>query len=350
MDRRSWLRLAPAAALLAGRTDRAAPPDPAPGGAAGWVGEGFVRRTVYHSPQTPGYTCWVGAWPMPDRAPMICFTQNTGPVGDRPRAPADVVRKFPMLAERPARDATGLAKTILFLRSADGGETWEKAGEIPFEGPMAYCAPGGQDLALPDGTILKGVFGYFLPTTPVPQTAYLLRSTDGGKTWGRPEPLNDPDKETWRLTRLRALRDGRLVATGGRSRTPSTSPISVVWKRWEPLLVVSEDGGRTWGPPVEFLPDRDRDGWLEEWDTAELPGGDLLCVFRRVDPAAIVPDPDNPGRKASRNWAPSPRDQVRWHGRLRKTGKTWALDRVGPAPFPHSGHPELLATREGPVL
>ena len=25
-------------------------------------------------------------------------------------------------------------------------------------------------------------------------------------------------------------------------------------------------------------------------------------------------------------------------------------ERVGPAPFPHSGHPELLATREGPVL
>ena len=23
---------------------------------------------------------------------------------------------------------------------------------------------------------------------------------------------------------------------------------------------------------------------------------------------------------------------------------------VGPAPFPHSGHPELLATREGPIL
>jgi hypothetical protein len=24
------------------------------------------RQTIYHSPQTPGYTCWVGTWTMPD--------------------------------------------------------------------------------------------------------------------------------------------------------------------------------------------------------------------------------------------------------------------------------------------
>jgi hypothetical protein len=51
-----------------------------------YVAEGLSRKTVYHSPQKPGYTSWVGAWIMPDHALMVCFTQATGPVADRPGA------------------------------------------------------------------------------------------------------------------------------------------------------------------------------------------------------------------------------------------------------------------------
>ena len=42
-----------------------------------------VRQTIYHSPQSPGYTCWVGTWAMPDGRVMVCFTQATGPVEGR---------------------------------------------------------------------------------------------------------------------------------------------------------------------------------------------------------------------------------------------------------------------------
>ncbi len=35
--------------------------------------EQFTRKTIYHSPQTPGYTCWVGAWQMPDQSLMVSF-------------------------------------------------------------------------------------------------------------------------------------------------------------------------------------------------------------------------------------------------------------------------------------
>ena len=42
--------------------------------------------------------------------------------------------------------------------------------------------------------------------------------------------------------------------------------------------------------------------------------------------------------------------EARWQGVLKKSGESWAAADVGPAPFPHSGHPELLATREGPIL
>jgi hypothetical protein len=53
--------------------------------------KGFARRTVYHSPQTPGFTSWAGLWAMPDKSVMLCFTQATGPVaGWRPRAPKPI--------------------------------------------------------------------------------------------------------------------------------------------------------------------------------------------------------------------------------------------------------------------
>jgi len=315
-----------------------------------WVGDQVTRRTIYHSPQTPGYTCWLGAWIMPDKSLMISFTQNTGPVDRTGRAPAEVLKKFPMLIERPKRDAMGLKKANLYMRSTDRGATWQLVGEAPFDGPLAYCAPGGQEAVLNDGSVLRGVFGYFLPTMDVPQSAFLQRSTDGCRTWSKPQILGDPSKETWRLTRLRRLRDGRLIATGGRSRVPSTSPIAQVWRIWEPLLIVSEDDGRTWSSPIDFLPKAENQGWLEEWDTAELASGDLLCVFRRVNPDKLIDDPAYPGRKVARTWNPSPKDQIRWQAVLVKDGKTWRLGPNGPAPFPHSGHPELLATREGPVL
>jgi hypothetical protein len=40
----------------------------------------------------------------------------------------------------------------------------------------------------------------------------------------------------------------------------------------------------------------------------------------------------------------------RWQGLLKKADKTWVAGKAGPSVLPHSGHPELLATREGPVL
>src|SRR4051794_1553151 len=62
-------------------------------------GEGYMatehqRRTVYHSPQKPGFTCWVGAWGMPGGDLMVCFTQATGPVEGRERAPEEVRKRL----------------------------------------------------------------------------------------------------------------------------------------------------------------------------------------------------------------------------------------------------------------
>src|SRR3954470_10083774 len=52
------------------------------------------RQTVYHSPEKPGFTSWVGAWVMPDGSLMTCFTRATGPIKDRKPAPKEVQAKL----------------------------------------------------------------------------------------------------------------------------------------------------------------------------------------------------------------------------------------------------------------
>jgi len=81
-----------------------------------------------------------------------------------------------------------------------------------------------------------------------------------------------------------------------------------------------------------------------EWDVAELKNGDLLALFRTKSD-------------------PSSRTQIRTQAILRlrpaskcpdsKASGCWVLDSAtlgNPGNFPHSGHPELLATREGVII
>ena len=74
-----------------------------------------------------------------------------------------------------------------------------------------------------------------------------------------------------------------------------------------------------------------QEGAWNEWDFAELGDGSFLCVFRRNDP--------NDRTK-----------QVRWQGVLKRHESRWRIEEYAPAPLEHSGHPELLAAREGIVL
>ena len=47
----------------------------------------YQRRTIYHSPETPGFTCWVHATVLWDNSVLIGFYQATGPKKGRPRRP-----------------------------------------------------------------------------------------------------------------------------------------------------------------------------------------------------------------------------------------------------------------------
>lgn len=291
------------------------------------------RQTIYHSPQSPGFTCWVGAWNMPDGSIMVSFTQATGPLEGRPQAPKEVQEKLNWPPPgRPAYDMTGLDLRNVHLRSSDSGKTWEQVSADPFKSCMngSTCEP---EAALPDGTILRGVWGNYLPYNPeLPQTGYIQRSTDGSKTWGPPEVFLDAKKYFTFPKRIRVLHDGRIIIVGGIVYAPANSiSMKECGDRLEPLLTVSTDQGKTWSEPIQVVPENYRNNWGgEEYDVAELSKGDLLCVFRRR--------------------VPELKAEARWQGLLKKSGDSWTPGEVGPAPFPHSGHPEVLATKEGPIL
>src|SRR5262245_17203682 len=90
--------------LLVLNTAHAADPHP---GAPHPIGSEYHRKIIYHSPQTPGYTCWVGVWPMPDQSLMVTFKQATGPLAGRERS-LDLFEKMGLSKIPAERDFTGL--------------------------------------------------------------------------------------------------------------------------------------------------------------------------------------------------------------------------------------------------
>ncbi|MDB5323287.1 MAG: hypothetical protein JWN40_4918 [Phycisphaerales bacterium] len=303
---------------------------------AQYIATNVTSKTIYHSPQSPGFTCWVGTWIMPDKSLMVTLTQATGPQKDRPRTDPKILAHFPGWPPdgNANYDMNGLDLRNVYLQSTNAGSTWKQVSADPFRSCMNH-ATGKAQVALPDGTIVRAVWGSYLPFDDAsPKTGYLQRSRDNSKTWSPPEtPLLDPKQFTTYPTRLRLLRDGRLILTGGIMRLPAgVLPEIVNRPPIEPLLMVSDNGGKTWSEPISVVGKHAKSWSGEEYDTAELPSGDLLCVFRTVDPTA----------KTMREF--------RWQALLKKDGKTWTSQNVAPAPLPHSGHPELLATREGLIL
>ena len=111
--------------------------DSVSGAADEFVAIEHQRQTVYHSPQKPGFTSWVGAWVMPDGSLMVSFTQATGPVDGRPQAPQEVRQRltWPPVRE-PGYDMTGLDLRNVHLRSHDAGKTWQPVSADGFKSCM----------------------------------------------------------------------------------------------------------------------------------------------------------------------------------------------------------------------
>jgi len=223
-------------------------------------------------------------------------------------------------------DMTGTIQEFIHLASTDGGQTWEQVSAEPYHSPMNGCSCKAE-LALPDGTLVRLVQGDYLPFYDVPQTGYAQRSTDLAQTWGPPEVYIPLEEMMTSPDRLRRLRDGRLVIGGGFAKLDPDVHTRADWIAMNrPAILVSDDSGHHWGEPVYALPEEEGVDPSEEIDFAELPNGKLLCVIRMAKPVG------------------------RYQALLRPEGDTFVIESSGLAPFPHSGHPEMLATPEGIVL
>ena len=137
---------------------------------------------------------------------------------------------------------------VFLLRSTDNGKTWGLHGYIPYQPDLekdefSYLHGGFYEPDIefmPDGTMLC-----IMRTCDVFQGApewgatYLSRSTDGGKSWSKPEYF----KEIGALPLLLRLDCGVILAV-------VTRPGIFVY--------ASKDNGKTWTACAEIMTDKDR--------------------------------------------------------------------------------------------
>lgn len=145
-----------------------------------------------------------------------------------------------------------------FQRSRDGGRSWSVPVEVNVK-PFDWAYPFGHILEEPDGTLLLAGYGGPLPIMPQrPQSSFVVRSRDGGKTWGELVSIA-PGHNEITMTRRR---DGSILAM---MRTVDGARLN---------SSISVDGGRTWAAPRPVTQDREHPA-----DLLRLKSGALLLTF-----------------------------------------------------------------------
>lgn len=119
--------------------------------------------------------------------------------------------------------------------SQDGGETWEKSGEIPFDRASFLGCGMIQPTVWEDG---KGICHALMRSTE--GAVYASCSADGGVTWSRARRTALPNNNCG--IDVARLADGRLVLV--------YNPVSGNWAARTPIAFsVSEDNGMIWSEP-----------------------------------------------------------------------------------------------------
>ena len=148
------------------------------------------------------------------------------------------------------KDAS-LAVRVHFIRSFDGGRTWEQK-PILLRTPFSYDETDGPLVKLKDGSVLVAINGR--PRSGLPDQAAVLRSTNRGRTWKL-------------LGAVRAAHDLQEVTV---AELPSGE--WVMMARPEGDICWSHDRGRTWTAPVTFGMRMFAPSLYVLWD------GTLLCL------------------------------------------------------------------------
>ena len=136
---------------------------------------------------------------------------------------------------------------LVFVTSPDGGESWSHATVISSDGPDNRNPAFG---VTADGTLLaafikadKYTEGVYDPEKEGDPNLYLSRSSDGGATWSKGEPLEWPGPELRSnggspFGKMVTLPDGTILMTYSTEGT---------------CVIRSRDGGLTWTNPVKIV-------------------------------------------------------------------------------------------------
>jgi photosystem II stability/assembly factor-like uncharacterized protein len=123
------------------------------------------------------------------------------------------------------------AARVNFIRSMDGGKTWESQPR-QLQTPFLYDETDGPLVKLKDGSVLVAINGR--ATSGPPDQAGIFRSADSGQTWELLSTIK-ADHDLHEVC-VEELPDGRLV----------------MMARPEGDICWSSDQGRTWTTPVTF--------------------------------------------------------------------------------------------------
>ncbi len=163
----------------------------------------------------------------------------------------------------PRREIARNMPTIWYNKSADGGRTWSPCKTYDSQ-LIEMGPPFGRIINAPDGSMLMAFYGY---SREEPESALsvsgLLRSTDGGETWGD----ETVTARGYNETAYTFLPDGRLLAAARSNGSNSAGSISTL---------SSNDGGRTWTEPVQITR-----SWEHPADLTVLQSGNVLLSFGR---------------------------------------------------------------------
>lgn len=153
--------------------------------------------------------------------------------------------------------------SLFVMGSSDNGATWRELSRYQSD-LLDMVSPYGRIISAPDGTLLMPAYGQRIKKTgDFRDTAVILRSTDGGTTWGDESILGD----TFNEFSLCYNADGKLVAAT-RNEAGSVSILS------------SDNHGRSWGKPEQVTREREHPA-----DLTLLDSGRLLMTFgRRIRP------------------------------------------------------------------
>jgi hypothetical protein len=142
----------------------------------------------------------------------------------------------------------------MFSRSTDGGRTFSTPRVI-FDTGVNEQTLGNVPIVLPNGTVV--VYGSFFENPAFSAEKnhtffYVVRSTDGGRTFSAPRIVEEE-----KAAPVRNIRSGDTVPIAAVDRR--NGKLYAVWqdvrfsggKRTDVLLISSSDGGLTWSAPVK---------------------------------------------------------------------------------------------------